>query len=276
MHADEAQSYLISRMAATEETPFGPEVLVYKVGGKMFATLGIDDEDGQGRMNLKCDPERAVEFNAYNVEGELDRNLLERMVPPLEHMLRNAVDHGIETAEARRGFGKPDVGQIDIRLSREGGDVMIEIADDGAGNCSTGNQFPDPANPGACTSAFGNSAGKKVPRTSEHQFFFDAELRRPMGSGEWEWFAGASFSHESSKFGQVANFAETGEADVVNARLGMTSDRYSISLWGKNLTGEDSTPLVLRYADGNDSFKRSFVGTLRRDTYWGLTASARF
>lgn len=76
---------------------------------------------------------KAVEFNAYNVEGELDRNLLERMVPPLEHMLRNAVDHGIETAEARRGYGKPDIGRIDLRLSREGGDVMIEIADDGAG-----------------------------------------------------------------------------------------------------------------------------------------------
>jgi chemosensory pili system protein ChpA (sensor histidine kinase/response regulator) len=76
---------------------------------------------------------KGVEFNAYNVEGELDRNLLERMVPPLEHMLRNAVDHGIETAEARRGYGKPDIGRIDLRLSREGGDVMIEIADDGAG-----------------------------------------------------------------------------------------------------------------------------------------------
>ncbi len=76
---------------------------------------------------------KAVEFNAYNVEGELDRNLLERMVPPLEHMLRNAVDHGIETAESRRGYGKPDIGRIDLRLSREGGDVMIEIADDGAG-----------------------------------------------------------------------------------------------------------------------------------------------
>lgn len=76
---------------------------------------------------------KAVEFNAYNVEGELDRNLLERMVPPLEHMLRNAVDHGIETAESRRGYGKTDIGRIDLRLSREGGDVMIEIADDGAG-----------------------------------------------------------------------------------------------------------------------------------------------
>ena len=55
------------------------------------------------------------------------------MVPPLEHMLRNAVDHGIERAEVRRGFGKPDDGRIDLRLSREAGDVVIEISDDGAG-----------------------------------------------------------------------------------------------------------------------------------------------
>ena len=76
---------------------------------------------------------KEVEFHAYNAEGELDRNLLERMVPPLEHMLRNAVDHGIESPELRRGFGKPPGGRIDLRLSREGGDVVIEINDDGAG-----------------------------------------------------------------------------------------------------------------------------------------------
>ena len=77
--------------------------------------------------------DKQVEFHAYNAEGELDRNLLERMVAPLEHMLRNAVDHGIESAELRRGNGKPEVGRIDLRLSREGGDVVIEISDDGAG-----------------------------------------------------------------------------------------------------------------------------------------------
>ncbi|MGI9237382.1 MAG: TonB-dependent receptor [Woeseiaceae bacterium] len=154
--------------------------------------------------------------------------------------------------------------------------LLLDVADDGAANCSTGNQFPDPNDPTACTSAFGSIDGKQIPRTAEHQFFFDAELRRPMGNGEWEWFVGANYSHESSKFGQVANFAETGEADLVSARLGFNSDRYQVSLWGKNLTGEDSTPLVLRYADGNDSFKRNFVGTQRRDTYWGLTASATF
>ncbi|HEX7036871.1 MAG TPA: Hpt domain-containing protein [Pseudomonadales bacterium] len=76
---------------------------------------------------------KEVELYAHNVEGELDRSLLERMVPPLEHMLRNAVDHGIEQRERRRASGKAEAGRIDLRLSREGGDVVIEIADDGAG-----------------------------------------------------------------------------------------------------------------------------------------------
>ncbi len=76
---------------------------------------------------------KEVEFHVQNAEGELDRNLLERMVPPLEHMLRNAVDHGIESAELRRNYGKTASGRIDLRLTREGGDVVIEISDDGAG-----------------------------------------------------------------------------------------------------------------------------------------------
>jgi chemosensory pili system protein ChpA (sensor histidine kinase/response regulator) len=76
---------------------------------------------------------KEVEFHVYNAEGELDRSLLERMMPPLEHMLRNAVDHGIESREMRKNYGKPPSGRIDLRLSREGGDVVIEIADDGAG-----------------------------------------------------------------------------------------------------------------------------------------------
>ncbi len=76
---------------------------------------------------------KEVEFNAYNVEGELDRNVLERVVPALEHMLRNAVDHGIEKPDLRTAFAKPPMGRIDMHLAREGADVLIEITDDGRG-----------------------------------------------------------------------------------------------------------------------------------------------
>jgi chemosensory pili system protein ChpA (sensor histidine kinase/response regulator) len=65
--------------------------------------------------------------------GELDRSVLERMIPPLEHMLRNAVDHGIESPARRRELGKPETGRVQIRLQREASEIVIEIADDGAG-----------------------------------------------------------------------------------------------------------------------------------------------
>ena len=63
---------------------------------------------------------------------------------------------------------------------------------------------------------------------------------------------------------------------MINARLGFMNDRYMINFWGKNLGGEDASPFVLRYADAGDSLRRNFVGTARRDTYFGVTAQARF
>ncbi|MCL6705087.1 Hpt domain-containing protein [Pseudomonas sp. T1.Ur] len=74
-----------------------------------------------------------VEFVVDNAEGEMDRNVLERMAAPLEHMLRNAVDHGLEPADVRIAAGKPARGRISLDLSREGGDIIFDIRDDGAG-----------------------------------------------------------------------------------------------------------------------------------------------
>ncbi len=76
---------------------------------------------------------KQVEFVVGNAEGEMDRSVLERIVAPLEHMLRNAVDHGIESAERRQAAGKPAQGTIRLNLGREGGDILLTLADDGAG-----------------------------------------------------------------------------------------------------------------------------------------------
>jgi chemosensory pili system protein ChpA (sensor histidine kinase/response regulator) len=76
---------------------------------------------------------KQVEFVVGNAEGEMDRAVLERIVAPLEHMLRNAVDHGIESGEARRAAGKPEHGTIRLSLGREGGDIVLTLADDGGG-----------------------------------------------------------------------------------------------------------------------------------------------
>lgn len=76
---------------------------------------------------------KKVEFDVRNAEGEMDRNVLERMVAPLEHMLRNAVDHGIELPEERKQSGKPATGEVVLSLTREGGDVVLRMIDDGKG-----------------------------------------------------------------------------------------------------------------------------------------------
>ncbi|MCK8516631.1 Hpt domain-containing protein [Methylonatrum kenyense] len=76
---------------------------------------------------------RQVYLDVGGVEGEMDRTVLERMVAPLEHLLRNAVAHGIETPGERRTAGKPEQGTIGIQLRREGSDVILRVEDDGGG-----------------------------------------------------------------------------------------------------------------------------------------------
>jgi chemotaxis protein histidine kinase CheA/CheY-like chemotaxis protein len=79
------------------------------------------------------DTGKRAELVVQGAAAELDRQMLERMVPPLEHMLRNAVVHGIESPSRRASLGKPDVGRISISLERDGAEVVIVVADDGAG-----------------------------------------------------------------------------------------------------------------------------------------------
>ncbi len=79
------------------------------------------------------DTGKRAELVVQGASAELDRQMLERMVAPLEHMLRNAVVHGIEPAERRAALAKPDVGRISVSLTRDGAEVVIVVTDDGSG-----------------------------------------------------------------------------------------------------------------------------------------------
>jgi chemosensory pili system protein ChpA (sensor histidine kinase/response regulator) len=79
------------------------------------------------------DTGKRAELVVQGASAELDRQMLERMVAPLEHMLRNAVVHGIEAPERRAALGKPDVGRISVSLTRDGAEVVIVVTDDGGG-----------------------------------------------------------------------------------------------------------------------------------------------
>lgn len=66
-------------------------------------------------------------------ETEADKNVIESLADPLIHIVRNSLDHGLETADARRACGKPPVGTLTIRAAQEADRVVIEISDDGKG-----------------------------------------------------------------------------------------------------------------------------------------------
>lgn len=76
---------------------------------------------------------KQVSFEVENADGEMDRTILEKMIAPLEHMLRNAVDHGIESTETRLQKGKAQEGNIRLSLMREGGEILLTLSDDGGG-----------------------------------------------------------------------------------------------------------------------------------------------
>jgi chemosensory pili system protein ChpA (sensor histidine kinase/response regulator) len=79
------------------------------------------------------DTGKRAELVVQGASAELDRQVLERMVPPLEHMLRNAVVHGIEPPDRRVALGKSEIGRISVSLARDGAEVVIVVADDGSG-----------------------------------------------------------------------------------------------------------------------------------------------
>ncbi|MCW5581230.1 MAG: Hpt domain-containing protein, partial [Luteimonas sp.] len=79
------------------------------------------------------DTGKQVQLKLEGTQGELDRNVLDRMVAPLEHMLRNAVAHGIESPDKRRKANKPEEGEVRIAVRREGSEVVLEVGDDGSG-----------------------------------------------------------------------------------------------------------------------------------------------
>lgn len=77
--------------------------------------------------------DKSVDLHLEGEAVELDKTVLEEMAGPLDHLLRNAVDHGIEPAAVRAHLGKPEVGSIHLRAFNEGTQVVLQVRDDGKG-----------------------------------------------------------------------------------------------------------------------------------------------
>ena len=100
MNLDDLRNYCLAKEAVTEELPFGPDTLVFKVAGKMFALTGLDEVDL--RVNLKCDPERSVQLRERHEEIKPGwhmnkthwNTLFIENLPP--HLVQELVDHSYE------------------------------------------------------------------------------------------------------------------------------------------------------------------------------------
>lgn len=76
---------------------------------------------------------KSLHLHLEGGDTEMDKSMLEKLVDPLTHLVRNSIDHGIERAQERKAQGKPEVGNIVLRAIQKGGNIVIEIEDDGAG-----------------------------------------------------------------------------------------------------------------------------------------------
>jgi chemosensory pili system protein ChpA (sensor histidine kinase/response regulator) len=105
------------RLFAIRTVPFA------SLSERLYRILRTTAKELDKRVNLEID----------DGQTELDRSVLEKLVGPLEHLLRNALDHGIESRADRLKAGKPETGEISLKVRQVNNEVLIELADDGAG-----------------------------------------------------------------------------------------------------------------------------------------------
>ncbi len=118
----------------------------------LIAQARLNREHSQALMNVRMVPFNTLADRLYRIvrqtakelnkranldirggQTELDRSVLEKMTGPIEHLLRNAVAHGLETTEQRRAAGKAEIGEIALRVGQQGNEIAIELSDDGRG-----------------------------------------------------------------------------------------------------------------------------------------------
>ncbi len=224
-------------------------------------------------------------------------------------LVKNVGEVQIQGLELELGYSPEAVTGLNLALNysytdteiKEGLDanegVLNDVADDGQLNCSRG-LAPAyatlvaairAANPNIAPTtlichndtgtqyfgAYGDISGRKLPRVPEHNINFSVDYARPL-TDTWTLTTAGSISYESRKFVQVDNLAYFGEATLVNANIGLVRDDFSITLWGKNLTDEDSVVSASRFTDATNQSLRGFFGFNRLPRQFGVTATVKF
>ncbi|TLM65246.1 MAG: chemotaxis protein CheA, partial [Actinobacteria bacterium] len=117
----------------TRSTTVVSELQEQGMGLRMLPVATVFNSFPRAVRDLARQFKKDVELELEGVDTELDKKVLEEINDPLVHIMRNAVDHGIETPEVRRAAGKPPQGTIRLAARQEGDHIVIEISDDGAG-----------------------------------------------------------------------------------------------------------------------------------------------
>ena len=100
---------------------------------RMVPIAGVFQKMARLVRDLSHKASKKINFSTQGEETELDRNIVDKIADPLVHMVRNSVDHGIESADKRAEAGKSPTGQIELRAFHQAGNIVIEIEDDGKG-----------------------------------------------------------------------------------------------------------------------------------------------
>jgi len=159
---------------------------------------------------------------------------------------------------------------IDITEGRH-----LDTLDDGLVNCSIG--FADPAvgcNQGDNVLP-GSIEGRRLPRAPKHTFNVGTNYKFAL-TEKLDMTLNAEVSYESKKFVQVHNLAFVGDSLLASSQIGFSTDRQSITIWGRNLTGEDAVVSAQRFIDEAGSFQRTFAGNPRVGREFGATYRLHF
>jgi two-component system chemotaxis sensor kinase CheA len=100
---------------------------------RMVPIRGLFQKMARVVRDISAKQNKKVDFLTSGEDTELDRGVVEELNDPLLHMIRNSMDHGIEPAEKRAAAGKPAAGSLQLRAYHQGGSIVVEIEDDGAG-----------------------------------------------------------------------------------------------------------------------------------------------
>jgi outer membrane receptor protein involved in Fe transport len=164
----------------------------------------------------------------------------------------------------------------------EGTDInegkLLDVLDDGRVNCSLNGGLGADGEPCLDTAdniVPGSIVGRALPNAAKHMANLGANYMVDM-SDAWTMIFNVNASYESKKYVQVHNLAWTGARTIVGASVALESENIRLSLWGKNLTDDDTPLSVSRFADETKSFQRTFFGTRRTGRQFGATATYMF